>query len=121
MSINTLCANYLQTNSNKLESTFWDLIDVEYKRLCQQACLTNQDPHEALFPLTRMRSILDMLALPFNQSWHLQQKGILLAVIGHQYSLHLIRQLNNSIQTDIGNIQAAFFTDLQVQVDQAQA
>ena len=68
-----------------------------------------------------MRCILDTLALPLNKSWRLQQKGILLAVIGHQYSLYLICWLNDSIQTDLSNIQIALFTDLQVQVDQAQA
>ena len=87
-SINILCADYLGTNSDKLLSTFWDFIDDEYKTLCRQARQTNQDPHKAPFPLTRMCCVLDTLALPLNKSWRLQQKGILLAVIGHQYALH---------------------------------
>ena len=36
-------------------------------------------------------------------------------------SLLNICQLNNSIQTNIHNVQTVLFTDLQVQVDQAQA
>ena len=61
-----------------------------------------------------MHSILDTLALPVNQSWLLQQKGILLAIIGHQYALHKICQLNDSIQDDIHNVHMVLFTDLQV-------
>ena len=60
-------------------------------------------PHKALFPLTRMHRVLDTLALPLHESWRLQQKGILLAVIRHQYALHKIRQLNNAIQTNRTN------------------
>ena len=68
-----------------------------------------------------MRSILDMLTLPINQSWRLQQKGILIAVIGHQYSLHLIHQLNESIQTNLDRVEGVLDTDLQLQIDQAEA
>ena len=68
-----------------------------------------------------MGSILDMLALPKNQSWRLQQKGIILAIIGHQYSLHLICQLNKSIQTDFDRIEGVLDTALQLKIDQAEA
>ena len=68
-----------------------------------------------------MRRILDTLALPLNQSWCLQQKGILLAVIGHQYALHNICQLNTSIQDNINTLQAVLLIDFHVQIDQAQA
>ena len=121
-SISILCADYLGTNSDKLLSTFWDFIDNEYKTLCRQARQANQDPHEAPFPLTRMRQVLDTLALPLNKSWRLQQKEILLAVIGHQYALHKIRQLNNTIQANLNTVyDAVLLTDFQAQLDQAQA
>lgn len=112
-SINILCTDYLGTNSDKLSSTFWDFIDNEYTTLCQRVQQANQDPHEAPFPLTRMPCVLDRLALPPNKSWRLQQKGILLAVIGHQYALHKIRQLNDVIQTNLTTIQAVLLTDFQ--------
>ena len=64
-----------------------------------------------------MRRILDTLALPLDQPLHLQQKGILLAVIGHQYTLHKIPQLNNSIQDDINTVQAVLLTDFHVRLD----
>ena len=68
-----------------------------------------------------MPRVLDTLALPPNKSWRLQQKGILLAVIGHQYALLKIRQLNNVIQTNLTTVQAVLLTDFQAQLDQAQA
>ena len=68
-----------------------------------------------------MRCVLDTLALPLNETWRLQQKEILLAVIGHQYALHKIRQLNNTIQTNLTTVQAVLLTDFQAQLDQAQA
>ena len=68
-----------------------------------------------------MRRVLDTLALPLNKSRRLQQKEILLAVIGHQYALHKICQLNNTIQANLTTVQAVLLTDFQAQLDQAQA